>query len=110
MSGGQGHGAGVDLESVRAALQPTRRLRLALDVLTEDLPPDLETDAISKALWELHENLAKTETAQLRTYGLSQDYLIVRPINPINPPAPDTMREITTALKTLAGHGLLVVP
>jgi hypothetical protein len=101
------HGVGIGLDDIRSALAGTRLLRLATDVLA-DLPPDIETAGVCAALWQVHEALCKRDLANLRTYGLSRDYLIIRPINPMNPPEPEVMKQITAAIRTLADLELIV--
>jgi hypothetical protein len=104
------HGAGVSLDDIRSALGDTRILRLASGVLA-GLPTDIEftkTETVHTALLEIHERLCKAEMANLRTYGLSNDYLVIRPINPMNPPGPEAMEQVTAAIRTLARFGLIV--
>ena len=55
MSSNREYGTEVETDEMRSALQPTRQIRLAPDVLMGSLPPHFETDAIEKSLWELHE-------------------------------------------------------
>ena len=49
MSSDQGHGVQVETDSLLSALVPTRTLQHALEVLWDNLPPDLETDALRAA-------------------------------------------------------------
>jgi len=101
------HGVGIGLDDIRSALVGTRMLRLATDAMA-DLPPDIETAAVRAALWEIYEALGKKDLANLRAYGLSMDYLIIRPINPMNPPEPAVMKQITAAIRTLSELELIV--
>jgi hypothetical protein len=101
------HGVGIDLDDIRSALAGTRMLRLATEVLG-DLPPDIETAEVRATLWQIHEALCRREPANLRTYGLSMDYLIIRPINLMNPPEPEVMKQITAAIRTLSDLELIV--
>jgi hypothetical protein len=108
MSGEHGHDVSVD--EIRSALEPTRKLRLGLDVLWEHLPQDMESGAIGDALWMIHERLRSDELRALRTWGLPRAYVIISPINPRNPPGPGDMEKIADAIRTLDDLGLIVVP
>ncbi len=107
MSSDQGHGAEVDLNGFDSTLAATRVARLALDALREFLPDGMRTPATEDALWDIHEQLCKKELADLRLWGITQQYLIIRPINPASLPAPEDMEKITAAIRTLANLGLL---
>jgi hypothetical protein len=101
------HGVGIGLDDIRSALAGTRMLRLATDALG-DLPPNVETPDVRAALGAIHEALSQKDLANLRAYGLSMDYLIIRPINPMNPPEPEVMQQITAAIRTLSELDLIV--
>ena len=104
----QRHGVEVETDSILAALAPTHALRRALDVLWGSLPPSVETDAIRAAFLAIDEHLRTTELADLRRYGLSRDYFIISPINPMNPPKPEHMGKVAAALRTLDDLGLII--
>jgi hypothetical protein len=108
VSGGQGHGAAVDTDGVLAALNTTRPLRHALDVLWDNMPGDMLSDAIRAAFFEIDEQLRKAALADLRRYGLSRDYLIISPINPMKPPGPEDMEKVAAALCALDDLGLII--
>ena len=108
MTDSQKHGVEVETDSVIAALVPTRALRQALDVLWDGLPPKVETDAVRATFLAIDEHLRATELTDLRRYGLSHDYFIISPINPMNPPAPEDMERIVSALRTLDDLGLII--
>jgi hypothetical protein len=110
VSGEQRHGAAVDTDSVLAALNTTRPLRHALDVLWDNMPGDMLTDAIRAAFFEIDEQLREAALADLRRYGLSREYLIVSPINPMDPPGPEDMERVTAAVRTLDDLGLIITP
>jgi hypothetical protein len=56
------------------------------------MPGEMLTDAVFRsALFEIDERLRKAALADLRRHGLSRDYVIVSPINPMNPPGPEEM-------------------
>lgn len=110
MDSEHGHGVNVEVDSIRSALEPTRKIRLALDVLWGILPPDMETDAIRVALWDIHERLCEEELKKLRTWGIPHQYVIISPINPRKPPGPEDMEKIARAIRTLDDLGLIVIP
>ena len=104
------HGTGICLDDIRSALSKTRDLRLASGVLC-GLPPDIEdieTDSVHSALMIIYEKLGEMEMANLQRRGLSTDYLVIRPVNPMNPPGPEAMEQVTAAIRTLARFGLIV--
>ena len=108
MSGEQRPGVAVDTDSVLAALNPTCPLRHALDVLWNNMPGDTLTDAIRAAFFEIDEQLRKAALADLRRSGFSRDYLIISPVNPMNPPCPEDMERVAAALSILDGLGLII--
>jgi hypothetical protein len=110
MNSKKDHGVSVDVDEIRSVLEPTRELRLALDILSGSLSPDMETDATGAALWDLHERLCKAELKVLRIWGLPRAYVIISPINPMNPPSREDMEKIARAIQTLDDLGLIVVP
>jgi hypothetical protein len=107
MSSGQDHGAYVDLDAFDSTLAGTRLARLGLDALLESLPADLRNTAAEDTLWEIHDRICEKELADLRLWGVTQQYLIIRPINPARPPAPEDIEKITAAIRTLASLGLI---
>ena len=109
MSSDQGHGVVVETDSLLSALIPTRTLQHALEVLWDNLPPDLETDALRAAFYELDEKLRKTALENIRRGVLAHDYFILSPINPMNPPSPVDMEKLAAALGTLDDLGLIIV-
>lgn len=108
MTGQRGHGVDVETDTLRNALEPTRTLRHALDVLRGHLPPSMETDAIRDALHDLDQQLRTATLADLRRGVLARDYLIISPINPMNPPGPEDMRKVAAALRVLDDLGLII--
>lgn len=108
MTGERGHGVAVETDDLLAALEHTRVLQLALDVLWGNMPGGLATESVRAAFCEIDERLRKTTLANLRRGGLPRDFLIVRPINPMNPPGPEDIEKVTTALRTLDQLGLLI--
>ena len=51
-------GSEPDIEEVRGALECTRHLRMALDLLEERLLPAYHSDGLLAELWALREKLA----------------------------------------------------
>jgi hypothetical protein len=108
MSSDQGHGVEVETDSLLSALVPTRTLQHALESLWDNLPPDLETDALRAAFYELDDRLRKAALANIRRGVLARDYFILSPINPMNPPSPEDMEKVTAAFRTLDDLGLII--
>ncbi len=108
MSGEQGYGAYVDTEEVSSSLESTRVLRLALNVLWDNLPPGTETEPVHDALAGIHDRITAIETGELRMFGLAEHYLIIRPVRPVSPPPPEILEKITAAVRTLTELGMVV--
>ena len=88
MSSDQGHGVAVETDSLLSALVPTRTLQHALEVLWDNLPPDLETDALRAAFYELDDRLRKAALENIRRGVLARDYFILSPHQPDQPAQP----------------------
>jgi hypothetical protein len=97
----------VDLDGIDNVQKPTRVARLALDALPGSLPADMLTPATENTLWDIHDQLCEKELAGLRLWGISRQYLIIKPINPANLPSAEDMGKITAAIRTLASLGLI---
>ena len=110
MNSNQKYGTEVDLDEIHNVLEPNRIFRLALEVLWGSLPPHMETDAVGKSLWEIHEKLCADELRELRMFGLNRQYTIIRPLNMQNLPDADTMQKIADAVQTLDDLGLIAGP
>ncbi len=95
----------LDIEEVRARLEETRYLRLALDVLEEGLPANYASDGLMSELWALREKLAVVELTQLRKIG-QREYLIIQPLAPAT--AEPLVSKAAEAVKVLDGLGLVV--
>lgn len=108
MSNHPAQGVQVDLNKVSEALNETRILRLALNVLYDQLSFAIVAGPVEDLFCQIHEHLTETETTALERSGLAEHYLIIRPISPVSPPAPDVMQEITAAIQTLKAHDMLV--
>lgn len=110
MSGEQGYGIAVEVDSLSAALEPSRELRLALVVLLARLPASLAGGGTEDALWDVHERLCESEMTSLRAHGVPSHYLIIKPVNLMRQPGPETMEKIAGAIRMLADLGLIVGP
>lgn len=95
----------LDIEEIRAGLEETRRLRLALDLLEESLPPAYGSDGLSQELWALREKLAAMELSRLRRIG-QREYLIIQPLAPAA--AEPLISKAAEAVRVLDGLGLVV--
>jgi hypothetical protein len=62
------HGAPVNTDNVSSALETTRRLRLALNVLWDDLPDDMNDTPVREALQTIHDRITQAEATNLRTH------------------------------------------
>jgi hypothetical protein len=94
-----------DIDEVRADLEQTRELRLALDVLEGNLPPAYWSDGLMAELWALREKFAVAELRQLRKIG-HREYLIIQPLGP--EAAEPLISKAAQALKALNDLGLVV--
>jgi hypothetical protein len=65
------------------------------------------TLATENTLWDIHDQLCEKGLAGLCQWGISRQYLIVRPINPASLPSAEDMGKITAAIRTLASLGLI---
>lgn len=70
-----------DLAEVERALSGSSTLRVALNTLYYNLPPELETDGVHDVLRELHVRLGERELREVRAYG-PREYLLIKPLAP----------------------------
>lgn len=105
-----GYGTEVVLDNFDTLVDGTRMLRLALDVLEDNVPAEADNEQLRQALWKLRGWLSARELRKLRTWGLARQFVIICPINPRTPPGPDDMKRIATAIRTLDDLGLIVKP
>jgi hypothetical protein len=98
------YGAYVDINELGAALDSTRVLRLALNILWDHLPSGIPQGAFT----EIHDRLTEDETRALTQCGFAEHYVVIRPFSPLRLPEEKTMKEITSAIRTLHRHGMLV--
>jgi hypothetical protein len=74
----------------------------------DGLPNDMTaTGPVRDALESIHDRINQIEDTGLRMWGLTEHYLIVRPISPVSPPPPEIVEKITAAVRTLAELGIL---
>ena len=95
----------LDIEEVRAGLEETRQVRLALDLLEENLPAVYGSDGLSQELWALREKLAAVELTRLRSIG-QREYLVIQPLAPAA--AEPLVSRAAEALRVLDDLGLVV--
>jgi len=105
---GRPRGGYVDTNELGAVLDATRVRRLALNVLYDGLPGDLMRGPVEDALATLHDRLTQDETRALTQCGFAEHYVVIRPFSPLSLPEPQAVTEITSAIRTLERHGMLV--
>jgi hypothetical protein len=110
-----GYGSYVDMDELSLILEKTRLMRLALNVLYDrldgiyDEPTELEAiDHVRGMFDQVHDRLSAAETRALTQHGFAEHYVVIRPFSPARLPAEGAMKEITTAIRTLQQHGMLV--
>jgi hypothetical protein len=103
----------VELDSFARTLDPTRKIRAALNIMYDAIDTLYETaddtDAqhrFTTVMQEAHDRLTATETKALTEFGLAEHYVVIRPLSLVDPPAGVT--EILAAVRTLMEHGMLV--
>ena len=69
--GKHGYGVPVDTDEVSSALESTRLLRLALNVLWDELPDEEGAGPVRDALETIHDRINRAESAELRKLGLA---------------------------------------
>lgn len=69
------------LDDIQGALQVPATLRLALNTLQEQMPPDLESGGIHEMLNTLRSKLEEMELQEIRRFG-PQEYLLIKPLGP----------------------------
>jgi hypothetical protein len=112
---GNRYGSYVDTDELSLALDRTRLVRLALNVLYDRLDEvyhePTEPQAIDRAretLDQVHDHLSAAETRALTQHGFAEHYVVIRPFSPARLPGEGAMKEITTAVRALRRHGMLV--
>jgi hypothetical protein len=95
--------AEIDMEEVRSKLEGSRTIRLALDSLEENLPPELTSDGLTLEFIALRKKIAEMERRELRRIGHRQ-YMILAPID-----YPEHFGDkATAAIRTLDELGLVI--
>jgi hypothetical protein len=77
----------------------------AIDTLPGTMAP---TPHVRTALRTIADWLEHTEAGQLRDLLTTRTHAILLPVSLLNPPAPDDMKAITTAIAVLNTHGLVI--
>jgi hypothetical protein len=99
-------------EELGLTLNSTRMIRLGLDAMwyaVDSLPDEAAaTAAVRQALLTISQWLEQAERTALRDGQLTRQYLLIRPVNLASPPSAQSMAQITAAVSTLDGHGLIV--
>jgi hypothetical protein len=101
------HAAAVKGQRELSGVENLRELRLALDVIGMFYPENARSDAVNAALDDINDHLCAEEDLALRESGVLDRYLIIRPVNPLNPPPQEDIQRISAAVRTLAQLGML---
>jgi hypothetical protein len=84
----------VNLNELGRALDETRVLRLALNVLYDGLPDDVTRVPVEDALVKVHDHLTESESRALTQWGFAEHYVVIRPFSPVRLPDEGGMREL----------------
>lgn len=68
------------LNDIQCALQETAKVRLALNILQNEIPPGW-SDSACEALRAMREQLQELELREIRQLG-PQEYLLIKPLAP----------------------------
>jgi hypothetical protein len=94
---------------MHSALDETRVLRLAAEILRSSLPVRWEIDSkVGEALDELLGKIGEAEIDALVGHGLNSQYLIIKPLDLTKIPVGEELAKIAAALQVLASHDLIV--
>jgi hypothetical protein len=69
------------LDDIQGALGEPSKLRLALNTLQNEMPPNWETDSVREVLYGLREKLDELELREIRRLG-HYEYLLIKPLAP----------------------------
>lgn len=69
------------LDDIQAVLQVPSMLRLALNTLQDEMPPQWATGSVAEALKSLRGKLDELELREIRRAG-PQEYLLIKPLAP----------------------------
>jgi hypothetical protein len=93
------------LDEIQGALYVPAKLRLALNTLQGEMPPELETGSVRAVLNTLREKLQELELQEIRRWG-PHEYLLIKPL------APDTggafAEKVAEHVRALDDLGLVV--
>jgi hypothetical protein len=104
----------VDVDEFAKALSATRQIRLALNVMYDGMETLYDADdkdaqdRFTTVMQEAHDRLTAAETQALVSGGFAEHYTAVLPLCMVSPLEQQVMSEVMTAVRTLAGHGMLV--
>jgi hypothetical protein len=65
-------------------------------------------DHVRETLDQVHDHLSAAEARALAQCGFAEHYVVIRPLSPARLPGEGPMKEITTAVRALRRHGMLV--
>jgi hypothetical protein len=87
------------------------RFRLMIEELWDELSEaDPLHDMAREALASVHQHARREEERNLASTGMPRHYYIIRPVNPLDPPAAEDMTRIRNAISTLASLGMICGP
>jgi hypothetical protein len=69
------------LDDIQGALYVPAQLRLALNTLQSEIPPELMAGGVREMLNTLRERLEELELREIRRVG-PQEYLLIKPLTP----------------------------
>jgi hypothetical protein len=99
----------VILDDIHSALDETRRLRLAAEILRSGLPARWEIDSqAGEALDEIIQKIGEAEIDALVAHGLNRQFLIIKPLDLTRMSAKEELEKIAEAVQVLKSFGLLL--
>jgi hypothetical protein len=92
----------------RRTLPWATRFRLMIETLWDELSEaDPLYDAARQTLGSIHQQAREEEESDLAKTGMPRHYYIIRPVNPLDPPAAEDIARIADAITTLAALGMI---
>jgi|ERR1700722_1874463 hypothetical protein len=101
------YGEDIDEEPLAFSLDRSRRFRLAMNVLWDNLEEVFsdthseEYQLVVDALFAANRAVTQVELAAIRKNMAAEHYLLIKPVNRITPPPPEIMKRIGEAIRTL---------
>jgi hypothetical protein len=87
------------------------RFRLMVEQLWDELSEANPLhDTARQALASVHQHARHEEERDLARTGMPRHYYIIRPVNPLDPPAAEDMARMRDAISTLADLGMICGP